>query len=69
MGILQFVDGTGTPTDIYPYNPNGTLGGNTAYVSEGGNHAIMMPHPERVDDFDQIFYNLRVYAEEGNHSN
>lgn len=67
-GIMQFVDTSGTPTDTYPYNPNGTSGGHTAYVNAGGNHVIMMPHPERVDDFDQIFYNLRAYAEEHNHS-
>lgn len=66
---MQFADNMGTPTDIYPYNPNGTPGGNTAYVNEGGNHAIMMPHPERKDDFDQIFYNLRVYAEEQKQGN
>jgi phosphoribosylformylglycinamidine synthase len=65
---MQFVDTSGTPTDTYPYNPNGTSGGHTAYVNAGGNHVIMMPHPERVDDFDQIFYNLRAYAEEHNHS-
>jgi len=65
---MQFADNTGAATDVYPYNPNGTSGGNTAYVNEFGNHAIMMPHPERDDDFDQIFYNLRVYAEEHNRS-
>lgn len=66
---MQFADNTGTPTDIYPYNPNGTPGGNTAYVNERGNHAIMMPHPERKNEFDQIFYNLRVYAEEQKQGN
>ncbi len=71
---MQFVDHTGTPSDVYPYNPNGSQGGNTAYCDESGRHNILMPHPERgnndhQDDWDYMFYNLRSFAEEKNQSN
>lgn len=68
---MQFVDHTGTPSDVYPYNPNGSSGGNTAYTDASGRHNIMMPHIERRNnasdtDWDGVFLNYRVFAEEQN---
>ncbi|RTE86183.1 MULTISPECIES: phosphoribosylformylglycinamidine synthase [Gammaproteobacteria] len=45
---LRFIDNTGSVTEQYPLNPNGSAGGLTSAVSKDGRVAIMMPHPERV---------------------
>jgi phosphoribosylformylglycinamidine synthase len=45
---LRFVDNTGLPTQTYPYNPNGSIGGLTGFSNRDGRVTIMMPHPERV---------------------
>ncbi len=67
QGSMLYVDHTGTPTEVYPYNPNGSPGGSAAFVNEDGRHFALMPHPERSEEgnpLDAIFYNLRVYAED-----
>jgi phosphoribosylformylglycinamidine synthase len=45
---LRFVDATGLPTEVYPFNPNGSPGGLTAVTTADGRFTAMMPHPERV---------------------
>jgi phosphoribosylformylglycinamidine synthase len=45
---LRFADPDGKPTQIYPFNPNGSPGGVTAMTSADGRHLAMMPHPERL---------------------
>lgn len=45
---IRYVDQEGKPTEVYPYNPNGSPGGITAFCSEDGHHLAMMPHPERT---------------------
>lgn len=45
---LRYVDGTGTPTETYPWNPNGSPGGVTGLTTDDGRFTILMPHPERV---------------------
>ena len=45
---LRFVDNRGTPTEIYPLNPNGSPGGITGLTTHDGRFTILMPHPERV---------------------
>ncbi|MDX9896053.1 MAG: phosphoribosylformylglycinamidine synthase subunit PurQ, partial [Desulfofustis sp.] len=45
---LVFVDDDGRPTEIYPFNPNGSPGGLTGLCSPDGRHLAVMPHPERV---------------------
>jgi len=42
-----YVDDDGSPTEAYPFNPNGSDGGITALSSEDGRFLAMMPHPER----------------------
>lgn len=46
--VMQYVDGTGKPTEKYPLNPNGSVDGVAGFASENGNVLVMMPHPERV---------------------
>ncbi|MDR2187454.1 MAG: phosphoribosylformylglycinamidine synthase [Azonexus sp.] len=48
LAALRFVDNKGAPTEVYPYNPNGSPGGLTAMTTADGRFTMMMPHPERV---------------------
>ncbi len=48
MAALRFIDNTGTATEKYPFNPNGSAGGLTAVTTADGRFTAMMPHPERV---------------------
>ncbi|MDO4699545.1 MAG: phosphoribosylformylglycinamidine synthase [Moraxella sp.] len=45
---LRYVDSTGNPTEHYPLNPNGSVGGITGICSNDGRVTLMMPHPERT---------------------
>lgn len=45
---IVFVDDDGEPTEVYPFNPNGSPDGSTSLCSEDGRHLAMMPHPERA---------------------
>jgi phosphoribosylformylglycinamidine synthase len=51
---MRFVDnatllnGQSTPTEVYPFNPNGSPQGITGLTTTDGRFSIMMPHPERV---------------------
>ncbi len=44
---LRFVDLQGSPTESYPFNPNGSVAGLTGFSSTDGRILMMMPHPER----------------------
>ncbi len=45
---LRFVDHRGAPSEIYPYNCNGSPQGITGLTTADGRFTILMPHPERV---------------------
>jgi phosphoribosylformylglycinamidine synthase len=45
---LRYVDSHGRPTEHYPDNPNGSLGGVTGMCNDDGRITILMPHPERT---------------------
>jgi phosphoribosylformylglycinamidine synthase len=45
---IRFVDHRGAPTEIYPYNCNGSPQGITGLTTADGRFTILMPHPERV---------------------
>jgi phosphoribosylformylglycinamidine synthase len=45
---MRFIDHASTPTEVYPFNPNGSPQGVTGLTSTDGRFSIMMPHPERV---------------------
>ena len=61
----HFVDGRGEATMRYPYNPNGSIGGQTAFTSADGRATIMMPHPERGFRACQLSYNPGVFKVNG----
>ena len=54
LATLRFIDNTtllngkSTPTEVYPFNPNGSPQGLTGFTTTDGRFSIMMPHPERV---------------------
>jgi len=45
---LRYCDESGTASERYPLNPNGSANGATAITNEDGRFSIMMPHPERL---------------------
>lgn len=47
LAPLTFIDDNGSPTEQYPFNPNGSPQGITALCSTDGRHLAMMPHCER----------------------
>ncbi len=61
----HYVDGRGEATERYPYNPNGSIGGQTAFTSADGRVTIMMPHPERGFRACQLSYNPGVFKVNG----
>ena len=61
----HFVDNRGLPTIRYPYNPNGSIGGQTAFTTADGRATIMMPHPERGFRACQLSYNPGTFAKDG----
>ncbi|MBO7684384.1 MAG: phosphoribosylformylglycinamidine synthase [Kiritimatiellae bacterium] len=61
----HFVDGRGRPTERYPFNPNGSIGGQTAFTTEDGRATIMMPHPERGFRACQLSYNPGTFSVNG----
>jgi phosphoribosylformylglycinamidine synthase len=48
LAPIRYVDDDGAPTDVYPFNPNGSADGIAALCSPDGRHLAMMPHPERA---------------------
>ena len=45
---MRYIDRNSEPTDIYPFNPNGSPQGLTGFTNDDGRFTIMMPHPERI---------------------
>jgi phosphoribosylformylglycinamidine synthase len=56
MVCARFVDSRGEATERYPFNPNGSPGGITAFTTTDGRVTIMMPHPERAFRSVQLSY-------------
>ena len=61
---LRFIDNTGVPTEVYPYNPNGSPGGLTGVTTADGRFTIMMPHPERVFRTVQMSWHPAEWGED-----
>ena len=45
---IRYIDSGGVPTEIYPFNPNGSPGGVAGVQTPDGRILAIMPHPERV---------------------
>ena len=48
LAPARYADDEGNPTEVYPFNPNGSPEGIAALCSPDGRHLAIMPHPERV---------------------
>jgi phosphoribosylformylglycinamidine synthase len=48
IASMRSVDNRGNPTEVYPFNPNGSPGGLAGVTTADGRFTIVMPHPERV---------------------
>ncbi len=48
MRFIETSNHASTPTEVYPFNPNGSPQGLTGFTTQDGRFSIMMPHPERV---------------------
>jgi len=64
LSAVRYVDNKGEPTEVYPYNPNGSPGGLTAVTTEDGRFTIMMPHPERVFRTVQMSWHPENWGED-----
>ncbi len=53
---VRYLDHRNHPTEIYPFNPNGSPGGMTGFTSLDGRATILMPHPERAFRSIQLSY-------------
>ncbi len=62
---LRYVDNLGEPTERYPANPNGSVGGICGLTSADGRVTILMPHPERVARTVQNSWHPGEWGEEG----
>lgn len=48
LAPIRYCDPSGSPTETYPFNPNGSPEGIASLCSPDGRHLAMMPHPERA---------------------
>jgi phosphoribosylformylglycinamidine synthase len=61
---VRYVDNKGEPTEVYPYNPNGSPAGMTGVTTADGRFTIMMPHPERVFRTVQMSWHPENWGED-----
>ncbi len=64
LSAVRYVDNKGEPTEVYPYNPNGSPDGLTAVTTADGRFTIMMPHPERVFRTVQMSWHPENWGED-----
>ncbi len=57
----RFVDHAHERTERFPFNPNGSPGGATAFTTPDGRATIIMPHPERVFRNVQLSWHPREW--------
>ncbi|HEX3915309.1 MAG TPA: phosphoribosylformylglycinamidine synthase [Steroidobacteraceae bacterium] len=62
---LQFVDHRDRPTEVYPFNPNGSELGLAGLCSSDGRVTSLMPHPERVFRSVQNSWAPKEWGEDG----
>ncbi|MYA31231.1 MAG: phosphoribosylformylglycinamidine synthase [Gammaproteobacteria bacterium] len=65
LAACRFVDGHGTPTELYPANPNGSPGGLAGLTSGDGRVTALMPHPERLFRSTQHSWHPPGWGEHG----
>ena len=61
----QYVDNRDRPTEVYPFNPNGSPQGVAGLTSADGRVTSLMPHPERVYRSVQNSWRPAEWGEDG----
>jgi len=61
----RYVDNYGSPTEVYPMNPNGSAEGIAGATSANGRVTMLMPHPERVHRTSQHSWAPEEWGEHG----
>jgi len=61
---MRYLDNAGQPSEVYPYNPNGSPQGITGVTTADGRFTIMMPHPERVFRSAQMSWHPETLGED-----
>ncbi len=62
---LQYVDHRDRPTQVYPFNPNGSDLGLAGLCTTDGRVTALMPHPERVFRSVQNSWAVKQWGEDG----
>jgi phosphoribosylformylglycinamidine synthase len=65
LATVRYIDHASTPTEVYPFNPNGSPQGLTGFTTTDGRFSIMMPHPERVFRAVQHSWHPDEWQEDG----
>lgn len=65
LATMRFINGASSPTEVYPFNPNGSPQGLTGFTTTDGRFSIMMPHPERVFRAVQHSWHPDEWQEDG----
>ncbi len=65
LATIRYINGASTPTEVYPFNPNGSPQGLTGFTTTDGRFSIMMPHPERVFRAVQHSWHPDEWQEDG----
>ena len=65
MISMRFINNSLQVTNKYPFNPNGSPQGVTAFCNQDGRFTIMMPHPERLFRSVQYSWQPGGWGEEG----
>ncbi len=65
LATVRYIDNASTPTEVYPFNPNGSPLGLTGFTTQDGRFSIMMPHPERVFRAVQHSWRPDAWLEDG----
>lgn len=60
---MRYVDSSGTVTEKYPFNPNGSPLGINGICSSDGRTTLMMPHPERTFRTQQMSWHEQTWGE------
>jgi phosphoribosylformylglycinamidine synthase len=63
--VLRYVDHRGSPTERYPYNPNGSPYRITGLATGDGRFTNVMPHPERLFRTVQHSWHPDDWGEDG----
>jgi phosphoribosylformylglycinamidine synthase len=65
LATVRYINNASMPTEVYPFNPNGSPLGLTGFTTQDGRFSIMMPHPERVFRAVQHSWHPDSWEEDG----